>query len=86
MPINYSTEVNQNFYNMGNKNKYEPPKIDYQSGSWMPENTVFNSGTTSKRELPARPVKAFSKAEPTVKGGFSLGGHNNSYQTETSQR
>jgi hypothetical protein len=86
MPINYETENKENYLHRDNSGKYKAPVIDYSSGSWMPENTSFNSHTTHQRELPLRPVEPFIKAEPKVKGGFSLGDHRNYYQTEFTQK
>ena len=53
----------------------------YETGTWNQKNAPFNASTTNKRELPVRQVEAFSKAEPKVKGGFSLGNQGNHYRT-----
>lgn len=54
---------------------------NYQSGTWVPKDAKFDGKTTNNRELPARQIEPFSRAEPKTKGGFSLGNQGNNYTT-----
>ncbi len=39
----------------------------YDSGTWVPKDAKFDGRTTNNRDLPARKVEPFSKAEPKTK-------------------
>jgi hypothetical protein len=53
----------------------------YESGKWVQKDAKFDGRTTNNRDLPARKVEPFSRAEPKTKSEFSLGNQGVSYTT-----
>lgn len=82
MPTSFQTEMNSNYNapNFDKANNYRSvPK--YESGTWVAKEAKFDGSTTNNRELPARPVQPYAKAQPKNKQGFHLGNQGNYYTT-----
>lgn len=68
MGTNFQTE-------MASKYNAPPPEAlsnyksvpHYESGKWVPKDAKFDGRTTNNRDLPAREIKPYTKAEPKTR-------------------